>query len=63
MDGVDAALIATDGEGYIRPLATAFVPYPIACGGSWRRCWASRRLTPIGLGTNSPTITFGRQSG
>src|ERR1700733_8519803 len=37
MDGVDAALVETDGADYVKPLSTMTVPYDAAFRGRLRR--------------------------
>jgi anhydro-N-acetylmuramic acid kinase len=42
LDGVDAAVIRTDGRGYVEPLACAHAPYEESLRGALRACLGQR---------------------
>lgn len=48
LDGVDAAVVETDGRGHVRPLAFAHAPYPDDLRGGLRAC-LGRRAAPAGV--------------
>jgi len=45
LDGIDAALIETDGHGYIKPLDFAFAPYGDELYGRMRACFGAREMS------------------
>jgi len=45
LDGIDAALIETDGHGYIKPLDFAFAPYVDELYGRMRACFGAREMS------------------